>query len=80
MLSSVKVPVLLTHHFRINDDQTGGLRGALSDVQAKRVLELVAGAGQRIDYISLPMMGHVMHQQDPPQFVKILTEWAAKLK
>ena len=79
MLSSVKVPVLLTHHFRTTDEQTGGVRGAMSDIQAKRVLELVAGAGQHIDYISLPMMGHVMHQQDPPQFVKILTEWAAKL-
>jgi pimeloyl-ACP methyl ester carboxylesterase len=80
MLSHVKVPVLLTHHFRITDEQTGGVRGAMSDIQAKRVLELVAAAGQQIDYISLPMMGHVMHQQDPARFVKILTEWVAKLK
>jgi len=80
MLSNVKVPVLLTHHFRITDEQTGGVRGAMSDVQAKRVLELVAAAGQRIDYVSLPMMGHAMHQQDPNQFVKVLTEWAATLK
>ena len=79
MLSSVKVPVLLTHHFRITDETTGGVRGAMSDVQAKRVLELVAAAGQRIDYVSLPMMGHAMHQQDPKAFVKVLTEWAAKL-
>jgi pimeloyl-ACP methyl ester carboxylesterase len=79
MLSNVKVPVLLTHHFRMNDEQTGGVRGALSDVQAKRVLELVAAAGQQIDYVSLPMMGHVMHQQDPAQYVKILMEWVAKL-
>ena len=34
----------------------------------------------RIDYVSLPMMGHVMHQQDPNQFVKVLMEWAAKLQ
>ncbi len=34
MLSSVKVPVLLTHHFRMIDEQTGGVRGAMSDVQA----------------------------------------------
>ena len=80
MLSNVKVPVLLTHHFRITDEETGGVRGALSDVQAKRIRDLVTAAGQQIDYISLPMMGHVMHQQDPPQFVKILTEWALKLK
>ena len=68
--------LVITHHFRMNDEETGGLRGALSDVQAKRVRDLVSAAGQRIDYISLPMMGHVMHQQDPAQFVKILTEWA----
>ena len=80
MLSNVKVPVLLTHHFRMNDEQTGGVRGALSEVQAKRVLELVAAAGQQIDYVSLPMMGHVMHQQDPAQYVKILMEWVAKLQ
>ncbi len=79
MLSSVKVPVLLTHHFRMNDEQTGGVRGAMSDVQAKRVRDLVAAAGQPIDYVSLPMMGHAMHQQDPNQFVKVLVEWAAKL-
>ncbi len=64
----------------MNDEQTGGVRGALSDVQAKRVLELVAAAGQQIDYVSLPMMGHVMHQQDPTQYVKILMEWVAKLE
>jgi pimeloyl-ACP methyl ester carboxylesterase len=79
MLSSVRVPVLLTHHFRMNDEQTGGVRGAMSDVQAKRVRELVSAAGQQIDYVSLPMMGHVMHQQDPNQFVNVLVEWAAKL-
>ncbi len=45
MLSSVKVPVLLTHHFRMLDEETGGVRGALADVQAKRVRELITGGG-----------------------------------
>jgi pimeloyl-ACP methyl ester carboxylesterase len=79
MLASVKVPVLLTHHFRMPDEETGGVRGAMSDVQAKRVRELVTEAGQPIEYVSLPTMGHSLHGQDPAQFVKILTEWAAKL-
>jgi len=79
MLSAVKVPVLLTHHFRMIDAETGGARGALSDVQAKRVREIIAAAGQPIEYISLPTMGHSLHGQDPAQFVKILTEWVAKL-
>jgi pimeloyl-ACP methyl ester carboxylesterase len=79
MLSSVRVPVLLTHHIRMAYEETGGVRGAMSDVQAKRVRDLVTAAGQTIDYVSLPVMGHAMHQQDPAQFVKVLTEWAAKL-
>jgi pimeloyl-ACP methyl ester carboxylesterase len=80
MLASVKVPVLLTHHFRMLDEQTGAVRGAMSDVQAKRVRDLIAAAGQQVDYVSLPAMGHMLHQQDPSLFVKVLTEWAAKLK
>ena len=47
MLASVKVPVLLTHHFRMIDEATGVLIGALSDLQAARVRELVAAAGSR---------------------------------
>ena len=69
-----------THHFRMTDEQTGGVRGAMSDVQATRVRDLVTAAGQQIDYVSLPMMGHMLHSQDPTLFVKVLTEWAAKLK
>ena len=41
MLRSVKVPVLLTHHFRMVDGDDGLLMGALSDVQAARVRELL---------------------------------------
>ena len=79
MLSNVKVPVLLTHHFRMPDEQTGGVRGAMSDIQAKRVRELIEAAGQKVEYMSLPTMGHSLHGQDPDQYVKILTEWAATL-
>jgi pimeloyl-ACP methyl ester carboxylesterase len=79
MLASVKVPVLLTHHFRVIDEASGGLLGALSDLQASRVRELVAGAGQRIDYKSFPTMGHSMHGQDPKLFRDTLVEWAATL-
>jgi hypothetical protein len=35
MLSHVKVPVLLTHHFHVIDESTGTLMGALCDVQAR---------------------------------------------
>jgi pimeloyl-ACP methyl ester carboxylesterase len=41
MLRSVKVPVLLTHHFRMVDETTGVLMGALADVQAQRVQDLL---------------------------------------
>jgi pimeloyl-ACP methyl ester carboxylesterase len=79
MLSHVKVPVLLTHHFHIVDEATGALMGALSDLQAARVRELVSAAGQKIDYLTFPEMGHSMHGQDPTLFAKTLTDWAATL-
>ena len=79
MLSSVKVPVLLTHHLRMIDESTGMLMGALSDLQAARVRELVAAAGQPVEYKSFPTMGHPMHMLDPKLFVQTLVEWAEKL-
>lgn len=79
MLASVKVPVLLTHHFRKIDDATGDLLGALSDVQAARVRALVESAGVPFAYESFPAMGHSMHGQDPRLFAETLTRWAAKL-
>jgi len=65
MLSAVRVPVLLTHHFHMVDEGTGTLMGALADVQAARVVELVTAAGQPIEHQSFPTMGHSLHGQDP---------------
>jgi pimeloyl-ACP methyl ester carboxylesterase len=79
MLAAVKVPVLFTHHFRRVDEATGALLGAISDLQAKRVCELVSAAGQKIDYQSFPAMGHSMHGQDPELFTRTLVDWAATL-
>jgi pimeloyl-ACP methyl ester carboxylesterase len=78
MLRSVKCPVLLTHHFR-RVDEKGYLLGAISDIQARRVVELVGEAGQRIDYQSFPTMGHSMHGQDPALFANTLVAWAQTL-
>src|SRR6185503_8531583 len=59
MLRSVKVPhVLLTHHFRVVDEDSGVLMGALADVQARRVQELLREAGADVDYRSFPDVGH----------------------
>jgi pimeloyl-ACP methyl ester carboxylesterase len=80
MLKSVKCPVLYTHHFRYVDENRGYLLGAASDMQAKRVCELVTLAGQVIDYRSFPRMPHSMHGEDPKQFVQLLVEFDAKLK
>jgi pimeloyl-ACP methyl ester carboxylesterase len=79
MLSSVKVPVLLTHHFRTVGETAGFLMGALSDQQAARARELVSATGQPFGYQSFPRMGHSMHGQDPRLFTDTLSEWAAKL-
>jgi pimeloyl-ACP methyl ester carboxylesterase len=75
MLKSVKVPVLFTHHFRHVDANSGVLMGAISDVQAARVKELVTGAGQRFEYKSFPQTPHSMHGQDPELFTTTLLEW-----
>jgi pimeloyl-ACP methyl ester carboxylesterase len=80
MLANVKVPVFLTHHMRFVDEATGRLMGALSDLQAARVRELVTAAGQTYDYKSFPAMGHMMHSQDPKLFADTLIEWATKLR
>ncbi|MGO9603231.1 MAG: alpha/beta fold hydrolase [Candidatus Binataceae bacterium] len=79
MLASVKCPVLYTHHFRHVDDD-GYLLGAASDLQAKRVCELVSLAGQSIDYRSFPGMSHSMHGEDPKLFTQLLVEFDTKLK
>ena len=69
MLASVKVPVLLTHHFRMIDEATGYLMGALSDLQAAtRAAARSRRRGRPVDYRSFPTMGHAMHGQDPKLF------------
>jgi pimeloyl-ACP methyl ester carboxylesterase len=79
MLRAVKVPVLLTHHFRRVDQATGALLGALSDAQAKRVLDLLDEAGVAAEYRSFETMGHSMHGQDPQLFTDTLVEWSTSL-
>jgi pimeloyl-ACP methyl ester carboxylesterase len=79
MLASVKVPVLLTHHFRVVDEATGVLMGALSDLHASRARALIEATGEAVEYQSFPRMGHAMHQQDPRLFASTLAGWAAKL-
>jgi pimeloyl-ACP methyl ester carboxylesterase len=79
MLASVKVPVLLTHHFRMVDEATGTLMGALTDLQAARARQLIEASGQTVEYRSFPTMGHAMHQQDPKLFAATLIEWATSL-
>lgn len=80
MLASVRVPVLLTHHFRKIRDDTGMLAGALSDLQARRACDLVTAAGQPVDYRSFPTMGHSMHGQDPALFTQTLVAWASAFR
>ncbi len=79
LLAQVKVPVLLTHHFRIVNPETGTLLGALSDLQAAKVRELVGAAGVAIEYVSLPDAAHAMHAADPERFAQVVAGWAQRL-
>jgi pimeloyl-ACP methyl ester carboxylesterase len=79
LLEHVKVPVLLTHHFRQLEETTGTIIGALSDLQARRAQQLVEAAGQPFTYRSFPTMPHSMHEHDPELFAATITEWHSKL-
>lgn len=79
MLGSVKVPVLLTHHFREIDPDTGSLMGAVSDQQVKRAGELVTGAGQPFRVVDLPNMAHLMHAHEPRLFTTTIVDWSQTL-
>jgi pimeloyl-ACP methyl ester carboxylesterase len=80
MLRAVGVRnVLLTHHFRVVDENTGTLMGALADVQAARVQELLREAGVAVEYRSFPAVGHSMHGTEPDLYVDTLLEWVATL-
>jgi pimeloyl-ACP methyl ester carboxylesterase len=80
MLRSTKVPaVLLTHHMRITDDASGFLFGAMSDQQAQRVQDLLAGAGVHVQYRSFPDVGHSMHGDKPDLYVETLFDWVTSI-
>jgi len=80
MLRSVKVPaVLLTHHMRVVNDESGFLMGAMSDPQAQRVRHLLTGAGVDVTYRSFLDVGHSMHGDKPELFVKMLCDWVESL-
>ena len=80
MLRSVKVPhVLFTHHFRVVDEKSGTLMGALTDVQSARVVELLREAGVTVEYRSFPTVGHSMHGTEPDLYVETLLEWVVTL-
>lgn len=79
MLASVKVPVLLTHHYRAVDEPSDTLTGALSDVQARRAGEIISGAGQDFSYLSFPDMPHGMHMYQPQTYADTLVDWASRL-
>ena len=79
MLGSVKVPILITHHFREIDPGTGALMGAVSDQQVARARELIRAAGQLCDVVDAPDMAHSMHQHDPERFMTTVLEWSTQL-
>jgi|Hof3ISUMetaT_12_FD_contig_21_60407_length_1656_multi_6_in_0_out_0_2 pimeloyl-ACP methyl ester carboxylesterase len=79
MLSQVKTPILITHHARTIDPETGELLGALSDLQAEHAQDIIRSAGVRVDYQSHPDALHMMHLFDPARYAEILTSWSATL-
>jgi pimeloyl-ACP methyl ester carboxylesterase len=79
MLMSARAPILLTHHFRAIDPDTGTLMGAVSDLQVQRARQLVTGAGPQLELLDLPEMAHSMHSRDPELFTRTIVEWTRTL-
>lgn len=78
MLKAVRVPILLTQHFRMIDE-FGNLLGAMSDQQAEHVRSLLESSGVAVEYRSFPDVGHSMHSEEPALFVQTLCEWIDSL-
>lgn len=78
LLAAVKVPVLLTHHFRVTLP-SGELLGAYSDEQEMKARELLAQTGVPVAYRSFPDAAHAMHNADPERYAQALKEWAQTL-
>lgn len=75
LLSQVKVPVLFTHHFHEIHASTGTLMGAISDMQVKRVEELVTGTGNTFTYKAFPRMPQSLHSHSPEVYAATISEW-----
>jgi pimeloyl-ACP methyl ester carboxylesterase len=80
MLGAVRVPVLITHHYRELDPETGALMGAVSDQQVARARALIGAAGQRCEVLDLPQMAHAMHRHDPERFTDTILQWSRGLE
>lgn len=79
MLAAAKAPILLTHHYREIDPQTGSLMGAVSDEQVRRAGRLVSEAGQPFEVLDLADMVHAMHRADPERFSRIIVDWCSRV-
>jgi pimeloyl-ACP methyl ester carboxylesterase len=79
LLAQVKRPMLLTHHARFVNPESGNLFGAMSDLQAAKTREIVAAAGVAVEYVSIPDAAHAMHASDPKRFAQVVTGWVRQL-
>ena len=80
MLRAVKVRnVLLTHHLRIVNEESGALMGAMADAQAVHAQSLLREAGVDVEYRSFPSAAHSLHGTQPDVYVDTLLEWVASL-
>ncbi|MFD9702578.1 alpha/beta fold hydrolase [Lentzea sp. NPDC059081] len=79
MLRQVKVPVLFTHHFHHVDPDTGNVLGAVTDLQVRRIGQLVEETGNSFTRKAFPDMPHSMHGHAPAVYARTVTEWIDSL-
>lgn len=79
LLAQIKVPVLFTRHFRRTDPDTGHSGGATTDIQAHNAHRLMRATGQTVTLLDLPDAGHLLHENEPERYAKIVADWISEL-
>ncbi|MBF9315259.1 alpha/beta fold hydrolase [Mycobacteroides chelonae] len=79
LLSDIRNPILLSHHFRAIDPEHGLLVGAMADVQAQFAASLIAASGSPLVHKDFPDAEHAMHDADPHLYAETLIEWNSGL-
>ncbi|MEU0877990.1 hypothetical protein ABZ345_05280 [Lentzea sp. NPDC005914] len=67
--------VLFTHHFHHVDPDTGNLLGAITDLEVRRVRQLVESTGNSFTCRAFADMPYSMHGSDLATYAETIGSW-----